>query len=144
MGDFSDLGSIAEGFRKREEDREKTEVGRLINRIMSNYVKTDDEWLQLREDVNAYLKTDPPEEDCRKLGGYTECLSMICSGIDLKRSYIFCPIVEGNISKMDCLKKRNIVGNATGDADPEEFKKSPEWKKFCQYCIYAQSPEYFQ
>lgn len=58
-----------------------TEAEKLCERIMSGK-KSKEEWLQLREDVRAFFKSDASEEDKRMLMGYTESLSMICSAIE--------------------------------------------------------------
>ena len=44
--------------------------------------KSKEEWLQLREDVRAFIASDAPEEDKAMLGGYTETLVMMCSAIE--------------------------------------------------------------
>lgn len=47
-----------------------------------NGKKNKEEWLQLREDVRNFFKSDAPEEDKEMLLGYTESMSMICSAIE--------------------------------------------------------------
>lgn len=47
-----------------------------------NGKKSKEEWLQLREDVRAFIASDAPEEDKEMLGGYTETLVMMCSAIE--------------------------------------------------------------
>ena len=58
-----------------------SEAEKLRYRLM-NGKKNKEEWLQLREDVRAFFKSDASEEDKRMLMGYTESLSMICSAIE--------------------------------------------------------------
>ena len=58
-----------------------TEAEKLRERIMSGK-KSKEEWLQLREDVRAFIASDAPEEDKAMLGGYTETLVMMCSAIE--------------------------------------------------------------
>ena len=58
-----------------------TEAEKLRDRIMSGK-KSKEEWLQLREDVRAFIASDAPEEDKAMLGGYTETLVMMCSAIE--------------------------------------------------------------
>lgn len=57
-----------------------TEAERLRESIMSGE-KSDEEWLKLRKEVQAFFQSDAPEEDKEMLRGYTETLEMICSAI---------------------------------------------------------------
>ena len=59
-----------------------TEAERLRKRIFSKEKKSNEEWLQLRDEVRTFLKSDAPEEDKEMLRGYTESLAMICSAIE--------------------------------------------------------------
>lgn len=58
-----------------------SEADKLRYRLM-NGKKNKEEWLQLREEVRAFLRSDAPEKDKRMLLGYTESMSMICSAIE--------------------------------------------------------------
>ena len=58
-----------------------TEAEKLCERIMSGK-KSNEEWLQLREDVRAFFESDASEEDKEMLRGYTETLAMMCSAIE--------------------------------------------------------------
>ena len=63
-------------------DNPQTEAERLVYEIMGNKKrKTNQEWLDLQEEVREFLKT-ATEEDRNLIGGYTESLSMICSAIE--------------------------------------------------------------
>ena len=59
-----------------------TEAERLRERIISKEKKSNEEWLQLMDEVRAFLKSDAPEEDKEMIRGYTESLAMICSAIE--------------------------------------------------------------
>lgn len=82
-GSIDDLLEVVRKHNKLLEEQKKTEAGKLISRIMSGK-KTNQEWLQLREDVINFFKSDALEEDKEMLSGYTESLYMICSAIDQK------------------------------------------------------------
>ena len=49
--------------------------------------KTEDEWLQIKEEIIIFLKSNPLEEE-KKLFvplGYAEMVCIICDGIERKR-----------------------------------------------------------
>ena len=75
------LNDIEEYNNKYSINENSSEAEKLRYRLM-NGKKSKEEWLQLREDVRVFFKSDAPEEDKRMLMGYTESLSMICSAIE--------------------------------------------------------------
>ena len=82
MADIKGLLKDIEEYNKKFAITENSsEAEKLRYRIM-NGKKNKEEWLQLREDVRAFFKSDASEEDKRMLMGYTESLSMICSAIE--------------------------------------------------------------
>ena len=67
--------------RMREKwENPQTEAEKLIYR-MTHGKKTNEEYLELQQDVRKFLASDALEEDKRAVGGYTESLCMICSAI---------------------------------------------------------------
>lgn len=75
------LKDIEEYDKKYSINENSSEAEKLRYRLM-NGKKSKEEWLQLREEVRAFFKSDASEEDKRMLMGYTESLSMICSAIE--------------------------------------------------------------
>ena len=75
------LKTIEEDNKKYEITENSSEAEKLRYRLM-NGKKNKEEWLQLREDVRNFFKSDAPEEDKEMLLGYTESMSMICSAIE--------------------------------------------------------------
>lgn len=57
----------------------------IIKRIQ-NKENTDEEWLNIHEDILAFIENNPSEEDKKKFIplGYLEMVSMICDGIKRK------------------------------------------------------------
>lgn len=56
----------------------------IIKRIKNGRNLTDAEWLEIRDEIEEFLKSDPPEEE-RKLFvpfGYMEVVTMMCDGIE--------------------------------------------------------------
>jgi hypothetical protein len=56
----------------------------LIRRINSN-MKTEEEYFQLKKDIQDYLKSDAPEEDKRKVALNSDCIWMTCSAFEEMR-----------------------------------------------------------
>ena len=82
MADIKGLLKDIEEYNKKYSITENSsEADKLRYRIM-NGNKSKEEWLQLREDVRAFIASDAPEEDKDMLGGYTETLVMMCSAIE--------------------------------------------------------------
>lgn len=81
---MSNVQGLLTTIRLYKEEQKKislTEAGKLKDRIF-NDKKTNEEWLQLREDIRLFLQSDAPEEQKKILRGYTESLNMICSAIN--------------------------------------------------------------
>lgn len=82
---MSELHELLEDIKKHREKfgvtKNSSEADKLRNRIMTGK-KTNEEWLQLREDVVRFAQSNASKEDKKMLSGYTESLSMICSAID--------------------------------------------------------------
>ncbi|MEG0814275.1 MAG: hypothetical protein RR225_10225 [Clostridium sp.] len=73
------------GSYNREEDRLKNsnfEVNQLFYALCYEKPKTKEEWFDLRNKVHAFLKSDNPESEKKRLMQYTEMLAMITSGFD--------------------------------------------------------------
>ncbi len=64
----------------RRWDNPQTETEKLIYR-MTHGEKTKDEYLKLENDVKKFISSNVSDEDKRKVGEYTESLSMICNAI---------------------------------------------------------------
>lgn len=75
------LKDIEEYNKKYAITEDSSEAEKLRYRLM-NGKKSKEEWLQLREDVRNFFKSDASEEDKKMLLGYTESMSMICSAIE--------------------------------------------------------------
>ncbi|MBD5089347.1 MAG: hypothetical protein HDT30_11165 [Clostridiales bacterium] len=81
---MSDMQELLKTIRLQKENQKKrsmTVAGKLKDRILKGK-KTNEEWLQLKKDVNDFFQSDASEEDKKMLGGYTESLNMICSAIE--------------------------------------------------------------
>lgn len=84
---MSNMQGLLDAIHKCEteiQERRKRPGGKLEFRIM-NERHSDEEWLELRQEVGEFLKT-ASEQDKKDLGGCVECLSMICSGIERKQN----------------------------------------------------------
>ena len=82
MADIKGLLKVIDEYNEKYAITENSsEVDKLRYRLM-NGKKNKAEWLQLREEVRAFLRSDAPEKDKRMLLGYTESMSMICSAIE--------------------------------------------------------------
>jgi len=58
----------------------QTEAEKLVYR-MTHGEKTNEEYLELQDDVRKFIASDASEEDKHKVGGYAESLCMICNAI---------------------------------------------------------------
>lgn len=58
-----------------------TQAEQLRERIMSGE-KTKEEYLALQEELNAFIASNPSQEELKKLQGCGESLAMICSAIN--------------------------------------------------------------
>lgn len=59
---------------------------RMVEYILHDKTITDEEWLEIRDEVKAFLKSNPSEEE-RKLFvplGCMEIVTMMCDGIEEK------------------------------------------------------------
>jgi hypothetical protein len=50
----------------------------------------------------------------------------------MENSEIFCPLVEGYVSIVDCMENRDIKEEFI----PEQFKIKSNWKDICNNCPY--------
>lgn len=82
MTDIKGLLKDIEEYNKKFAITENSSEAEKLRYRLMNGKKNKEEWLQLREDVRAFFKSDASEEDKRMLMGYTESLSMICSAIE--------------------------------------------------------------
>lgn len=82
MADIKGLLKDIEEYNKKFAITENSSEAEKLRYRLMNGKKNKEEWLQLREDVRAFFKSDASEEDKRVLMGYTESLSMICSAIE--------------------------------------------------------------
>ena len=82
MADIKGLLKDIEEYNKKFAITENSSEAEKLRYRLMNGKKNKEEWLQLREDVRAFFKSDAPEEDKRMLMGYTESLSMMCSAIE--------------------------------------------------------------
>ena len=82
MADIKGLLKDIEEYNKKFAITENSSEAEKLRYRLMNGKKNKEEWLQLREDVRAFFKSDATEEDKRMLMGYTESLSMICSAIE--------------------------------------------------------------
>ena len=60
---------------------------KLIERIKHDKTITDDEWLQIRQEIIEFLDSDSPDEEKTLFAplGYFEMVDIICDGIERKR-----------------------------------------------------------
>nr|DAU88670.1 MAG TPA: hypothetical protein [Caudoviricetes sp.] len=82
MTDIKGLLKDIEEYNKKFAITENSSEAEKLRYRLMNGKKNKEEWLQLREDVRAFFKSDAPEEDKAMLMGYTESMSMICSAIE--------------------------------------------------------------
>lgn len=71
---------------KKEYDTENSTIAEQLRYRAYNLTKTDLEWLQLEQDVQKYMSTDPPEEEKKILFSFGEMVCMVCSAIRLKQN----------------------------------------------------------
>ena len=82
MADIKGLLKDIEEYNKKFAITENSSEAEKLRHRSMNGKKSKEEWLQLREDVRAFIASDAPEEDKEMLGGYTETLVMMCSAIE--------------------------------------------------------------
>ncbi|MDY3888233.1 MAG: hypothetical protein SOZ17_03400 [Agathobacter sp.] len=82
MVDINELLKDIEEYNKKYAITENSSEAEKLRHRLMNGKKSKEEWLQLREDVRSFLKSDVPEKDKEMLLGYTESMSMICSAIE--------------------------------------------------------------
>ena len=81
----SNLGVLLDkihAYKAEYEEREKTEVGRLVNRILSGE-NSEEYWLKLSEDIKKFWKKASDEE--KKLLQEYDCVQMMCDSIKYRR-----------------------------------------------------------
>ena len=72
MADIKGLLKDIEEYNKKFAITENSSEAEKLRYRLMNGKKNKEEWLQLREDVRAFFKSDASEEDKRMLMGYTE------------------------------------------------------------------------
>lgn len=82
MGNINGLLKDIEEYNKKYAITETSSEAEKLRYRLMNGKKSKEEWLQLREDVRNFLKSDAPEKEKEMLLGYTESMSMICSAIE--------------------------------------------------------------
>lgn len=82
MADIKGLLKDIEEYKKKYFINENSSEAEKLRYRLMNGKKSKEEWLELREDVRAFFKSDASEEDKKMLMGYTESLYMICSAIE--------------------------------------------------------------
>lgn len=81
MADIKELIKTIEKYNKKYTIAEKSnEADKLIAKMYEKK-STSEEYFEVEEKVKAFLKSDASEADKKKVLGYTESLSMICSAI---------------------------------------------------------------
>lgn len=81
MDNLSDLVQIA---RKQKEKIENPSsyAEELVVKLTTNGNMTHQECLDLRDEIDDFMKSDASEEDKKMVSQYTESLVMICSAIE--------------------------------------------------------------
>lgn len=64
-----------------------TSRGAMLRKRIMHESHTDDEWLALRKELNAFIALTPPKSELDQLQGCSESLIMICNGIEDKRRH---------------------------------------------------------
>lgn len=82
MVDINELLKDIEEYNKKYAITENSSEAEKLRHRLMNGKQSKEEWLQLREDVRSFLKSDVPEKEKEMLLGYTESMSMICSAIE--------------------------------------------------------------
>lgn len=70
---------------KKEYNHENATVAEQLRYRAYNSAKTDSDWLQLEQDIQAYIATNPSEEEKKILFRFGEMVGMRCSAIRLKK-----------------------------------------------------------
>ena len=71
--------------RKHNSDRNNsTSQGAILRKKIMHENHTDEEWLALREELKAFIASNPPKNELNQLQGCSESLIMICNGIENK------------------------------------------------------------
>lgn len=81
----SSLDALLEKINKHKaeyKEREKTEVGKLINRILSGE-NSEEYWLKLSEDIKTFYEKASDEE--KELLQEYDCVQMTCKSIENRR-----------------------------------------------------------
>ena len=62
----------------------------IVDAIKHKKIANDDEWLEVGQWINEFLKSDPPEDEKRMFVplGWAECVGMRCDGITRWRKSI--------------------------------------------------------
>lgn len=79
MQELKELLKEINKFNTKKEEEKKTTVGKLKHKILSNL--TDDECIELQEEVCKFLQNSDDEKAKEELRRYTEMLAMRCSCI---------------------------------------------------------------
>ena len=82
MADIKGLREKIKKYHERFDITEKSSEADRLRYRLTNGKKSKEEWLQLREDVRAFVESDAPEKEKEMLAGYTENMVMICSAIE--------------------------------------------------------------
>lgn len=83
---MEDLSDLIQTIRQQKERMEhpSTYAEKLIVKLNYNKSMTNQEYLDLRDEINDFMKSDASEDDKRKVSQYTESLVMVCSAIEQK------------------------------------------------------------
>lgn len=61
----------------------------------------------------------------------------MCSANDIDLDHIICPIVNEEISDVDCMEVWSASCRILkDDCIDEKFKSRPDWRSFCETCKY--------
>lgn len=77
------LQSISEHKEKFTISENSSTAEKIRNKIMLGK-KSNDDWLNLQDEVRKYIATNPPKEEIEILNSCCEMLTMICSAIRTK------------------------------------------------------------
>lgn len=82
MGTADGLSEMFSEFRRKFDVAESSPwAERIINKIVCLNYLTNQEILDIQQEVREFAASDPPEEDLKRVCGYTESLAMVCSAI---------------------------------------------------------------
>ena len=84
MSDMQKFMKIVRTFNERQRRPSATKAEELKNRAY-NSTETDSEWLQLEQDIQEYMSTNPSEAEKKILFSFGEMVGMRCSAIRLKQ-----------------------------------------------------------